>query len=372
MKKIGKLLIILIGSIPLICNAQVEKEVNYKWYTLIEDNVHYESEADQICEYFDKSNYITSDWKYSIQKPEEKEYRTIKKEIQEIHIGREYFNTIEVREFLVNKDTIEVYELEILDKDNNPIEKNLANYSVGGIFDIIDGDKTSSGIMNHSSYLTFTFPELHSIKDIKIVMTYKDDEIDVRGISFNVLLDREVFLNAFSNIGMDVKTSCKDGICTQEMVVEDDFYNEDRIIPTYAYKYQDKSYKCYDLKKLYVPGYHKELEGYIKDEENFIEITKETKVETDINTKEETKPEVIDNKQEEIITNNKEENTDLKNEEIKDNIEDTLLKKPVAIVTKEETEETESITPYVICLVVLVIISILAYIIKKVVKSRTK
>ena len=39
MKKLIIGTIIFMGLFPLICDAQIEKEVAYKWYTLIEDKI---------------------------------------------------------------------------------------------------------------------------------------------------------------------------------------------------------------------------------------------------------------------------------------------------------------------------------------------
>ena len=75
MKKIFKILILVIGLIPLLVNAE-EKEVQYKWYKEVEENIRYENNAENICEYFDKNTFITTDWYYSTSKPKEEKFRT--------------------------------------------------------------------------------------------------------------------------------------------------------------------------------------------------------------------------------------------------------------------------------------------------------
>ena len=79
------------GLFPLICDAQIEKEVAYKWYTLIEDNIHYESNVEHNCEYFDKTNIINKDWIYTLKKPLEKDGIKIEIEEKILDIDKEHF-----------------------------------------------------------------------------------------------------------------------------------------------------------------------------------------------------------------------------------------------------------------------------------------
>lgn len=368
MKKLKIFFIVLIGMFPLICNASVEKEVNYKWYTLVEDNVHYESEIEGICEYFDKDDFKYGDWITSLTKPELKDYRVIKEEVDYINIRRDYFNVLKISGFETNGLNLNIIEMGFFDKNDKYLDNTLTNYIVGGIDNIIDNDLNTFISVNPFTEFVYSFENLVSVRDLKLVIKYKDD-VNLNGIDFSVFLNNDIHLNAFSVSETLDETVCRDGFCVKEVVIRDDFYNEDIVLREKVYKYQDKLYKCYDLKKLYVPGYHSNLEGYIKDENDYVEIVREIKVETEILNDKKQEDEIKDTVEEDNSFDN--EDDALLDEDVEDIVDDIILSKPIAMVTKEDDVNRESVFPYVLLLIALFMISVLFFVARKVVKSRT-
>lgn len=367
MKKLKKFLIVLFGLFPLICSADVEKEVRYRWYTLIEDNVRYESSVEDICEYYDKDKVIYSDWIFSLDKPLEKDNRVIKEKIEEIHIRRDNFNIIRLTSFENGYEDFPILEMNFYDKNNNLLANKLTNYFAGGdISHLTDNNLNTSVMVNPSSSFTYYFDDLIDIRDFKIIVKYREEEAtnNFRTIGFSIALDEYIFINNFSYDNEIVDTVCEDGVCVKEISIKEEFFNDDIIFKGKGYIYQDKLFKCYDLKKLYVPGYYNDLEGFIKDDNDFIEIVKEVKVETIPSNDLSDDNYESDNSVDDFINNNEIVN-------VEEKIEDFSLDKPLAMVI-EDNKKSKSVFPYVIMIIVLFIFSILAFVIKKVIISRTK
>ena len=156
MKKIFKILILVIGLIPLLVNAE-EKEVQYKWYKEVEENIRYENNAENICEYFDKNTFITTDWYYSTSKPKEEKFRTIEEVNMEVDISRYYSKYLEFKYFPMNG--VKIYELEFFDKENNKIEYEIKQ-------NIINNQNTN--VLNDEKKEDFISLETRDILEIEL------------------------------------------------------------------------------------------------------------------------------------------------------------------------------------------------------------
>ena len=74
MKLIKRLLFTVIIFTLLICSLDAKEETKYKYYKIEEENVHFEKEPENICEYFEIIDYDTfyySDSYYSVSLPED-------------------------------------------------------------------------------------------------------------------------------------------------------------------------------------------------------------------------------------------------------------------------------------------------------------
>lgn len=358
MKKLIKALIVLFGIFPLIINAQSEDEMKWRWYTFKESNIHYESEVENICGYlenYDKNQFIYSNWYYDLKKPDEKEYREIKEIEESLILDRQIFNILDFTKIDTEKQSLEIYELEFLDDLNNIIPVNItSNYiNTEDIEKLQDKDLTKS--IKVSSYSTFKveFSSAIDISKIFINITYDKDET-FRGFEFTTLLNQDLESGYYKSYDTNIENNCKNEKCIMKIKVKESNINvEDIIVKTKLYKYRDKLYKCYTNEKVYVPGYYNELEGFIKDEENYEIIKTET---------------ILEEKQDDYIfkipVNSKLENEETENKELEENNQ-------LAVVSKEETEKSSDITLYIVLLILLISLTIIITIAKFVKKRRT-
>lgn len=365
MKKLKKILIILFGLFPIIVSAQ-ENETKWRWYTFIETNIHYESEVENICEYFenyDKNTYIYTDWKHSLDKPEEKEYREIIKSQYSLGINRNITNILKIKTFENDNRILKIHELAILDENNNKVDIDVIGtfFSKQEIEKILD-DNLDTFIEVYSIYdFSINFSSPIDIKNITIELIYTYDETFV-GLEFDSYLNEQTMTNSFASYSTDVNKKCEDGKCTMKINIrETDMNNEDVEINLNLYKYRDKLYKCFTKEKLYVPGFYSNLEGFIKDEENY-EITK-TEIKELENPKYNNifKTPVNSKLEAEEQNNDDDPNTTISEDE------------PLAIITKKDNKKNSSNDKYlyIILLILLICLAVLVTFTKFVKKSRT-
>lgn len=278
MKKILKALLILIGFLPMICNAQSE-EVKWKWYKEVESEVHYEKDAKNICEYFDENNYILGDYQYSLNEPEKIEGREIIKEDTIIPFDTRITNRLFINNFHIQNSNIKIYEIEIFDINNKKLNYNIEinNLVSGEANNINDGSYETFIEVELNSYIELVFKESAILKGIKIVVTFEKNENDFEGITFSNYLNEILPTKSFQPYQTTNTINCEENICKLITITpSDDNYYEKINIKTPIYKYKDKYYKCFTNKKIYVPGYYKELIGFTKDENDFIKAEKES------------------------------------------------------------------------------------------------
>ncbi len=375
MKKIFKILILVIGLIPLLVNAE-EKEVQYKWYKEVEENIRYENNAENICEYFDKNTFITTDWYYSTSKPKEEKFRTIEEVNMEVDISRYYSKYLEFKYFPMNG--VKIYELEFFDKENNKIEYEIKQNIINNQnTNVLNDEKKEDFIsLETRDILEIELKDITNIIDTKI-QVYHEENSDFKDMHFFTYVLPGLMNNAFAEYEEEIKTECEDKFCITEIIIrEEKCLTEPIKLNTVGYRYKDNLYKCFDKKKEYAPGYHRDLsnENYFKDENDYI-IIEEVEY---------TCPTVEVPNCKNYATLEEISNSDLKKEEINNLpiteeitniIEKPLkeLKTPIAMVTKEKSSST--IPEYLIFITIFTIMSILLTIIiiaKKLKKCRLK
>lgn len=401
MKKV-LLFITLLLFIPIINAEEKESEVEYKWYKLVEKDIRYESDVENSCEYFDKSNFLYTDYKYSMDKPDDKEGRIIEEFNPNINFHRQFFNKIKINGFFVNyNETVNIIDLNFTTNENENIPFKINN-SYKKIAD--QNDETYMSLKNIEE-INIDFPNTVDASNFKITIRYINLNKEFLGMRFQLMLTNEISLNAFYSYNEFMENTCEGNICTLKIKINmEKMYNEDIDIKTILYKYKDTLYKCYSLERIYAPGYYKDLEEYIKDEEKFKIIIKE-KVEiknqpdetnniedkTDDNNQPDESSNIEDNNQSEIpkeefsyqpIENTKSfetnYNLNLPEEIVEIKKNNTLIETPKSTVayndvkTKETTKESSDKYYFLLSLIILILILGSHFIIKNIKKSRTK
>lgn len=359
MKKLLKIIILVIGFLPLLVSAE-EKEVNYKWYKIIEDNIKYISDAENICEYFDKTMYITSDWYYETVKPKEESYRIIENINIDLDISRLHTKSLEIRYFPITD--VKIFELEFINSNNEIIDYQSQER--------INGQNTNK--LNDKNFEEFYLTKYDDIIKIELneiinmeettIKIYHEKNEDFKELNIYTYATNDFVNNAFGEYEELIETNCIENKCVTEIKLKENSYLKDPLkITTNGYRYKDKYYKCFDKVLSYAPGYHENLEneGYIKDENTFIEIPKEK---TQIKN---------------ICESDIKENTNLDTitDDITNQVNNSVstLKKPISMVSKETTKkETSSFLIFITTFSILSILLTIFIITKKIRKCRLK
>lgn len=350
MKKKLKIMILLISLIPIIIVKAEEKEVAYKWYKEIEKDITYRSEVENICEYFDENTYITTEWQYTSIEPEAKKYREIEETKIKINIPTTHSKYLEFKYFPMYG--VKIYELEFLNTKNEKIDYKILQEKITNQETKILNDEKHDKYINlvTKDILEIELEEVTDIFNTKIRIHHEKNE-EFTYMHFFAYIIQGFLNNAYSDYEEEVQTECNDDQkCITEITIKKEkCLTEPFEIETKGYRYRDKLYKCYKKTKEYVPGYHEDLtnEKYLKDENDFIikESIKECPLIEEIEKECLITGETAYNNTNriELEENLKEDNepiTEEKVEQIQKPIEKT--KTPIAMVTKEKTNNKSS------------------------------
>ena len=283
MKKIIKILFVFTFMIASkeILNAE---EVKYKWFKYIDNNIHYEYNPEETCQNFEKidyDNFIYGEYKYSLIKPEEKEGRVITKEVHNLDIDRHAINIMEIKKFDSAKN-LYLTEFEIFDKDGNKVDYTIDHfYFEDGLGSMInDGDYTNNVGVGKFSVLYLKFDKPLNILEASYTLTYLDNMNTFNGLDIYFYIDRDLRVEVFDTYSELVTTNCYGGVCKSTVRPYEGRINYSGInVNSNIYKYKDRKYKCFTTKKEYLPGYFTDVQGYIKDEDDFIKLETTTKEE---------------------------------------------------------------------------------------------
>lgn len=322
MKKIAKILFVFA---LMIANKEIlnAEEVRYKFFKNVDDSVHYEYNPEETCNSFegvDYDDFIYGDYQYSLIKPEEKEGRIITKEVHNLELDRHAINIMQVKKFNMTGDLL-LTEFEVLDKDGNTVNYTIDHFyfqdGVGST--IADGEYSTNVNVGMFSVLWLKFSNPLDILNASYKLTYLDNGITFQGLDLWFYIDRDLMVEVFDIYNEIIDTSCSNGICTSTIKPHEGriSYNEININSN-VYKYKDRKYKCYTSKREYLPGYYSEVQGYTKDENDFIKVEDITKEELE---------EVINNSNKEIsILSNKVNSLLSINSELTSKLDDVLTK----------------------------------------------
>lgn len=289
MKKLSKLFFVLIGLFPIILNASTTREeVTYRFYEELEDNVHYEYNPENICknELVDYNDFIYSDYIITNEKPEEKENRIIESYDGTLHISTDYINYVIIYNFknILGKSS-DIRKLELYDENDQILNyviydyRDFGPYPHNGVYtneypgSLKDDDISKSVITNYNSNIKLKLDRLVDLKGVKFKITYKKGDDGFEGINYYGEIDNYFQTMVYSMYSVKSEICDENNICVMTITAKDYPGFEPINISSKLYKYKDAMYKCYSLRRNYVPGYYTNLNGFTKDEEKYkIEI----------------------------------------------------------------------------------------------------
>lgn len=276
MKKIIKILFVFVF---MIANKEIlnAEEVKYRWFKITEEDIHYEYDPEEMCKSFEKvdyDNFVYGEYRYSLIKPEEKDGRVITKEVHNLDINRHEINIMQIKKFDMKKELL-LTEFEIFDKNGNKINYNIDHfYFENGVGSTIkDEDYSNNIVANIFSVLWLKFDKPLNILDATFKLTYLDNGNTFNGLDIYFYIDKDLRVEVFDAYSEIVTTSCSEGVCESTIKANEGRVNNLEIdINSNVYKYKDKKYKCYTVGKEYLPGYFDLVQGYTKDESDFIKV----------------------------------------------------------------------------------------------------
>ena len=341
-------------------NIIIEMEERYKWYKITEEVTYTNLENEHNCEYFDKNDYILSDWIISYDTPKHNEYRTIK--YKEINQNRDVNLIGTLHIFDISSDKIiNITEISI-SKNSKNIQYTLTDktdFKIKEFNKLNDNDLEEIAIdfENHDK-VSLTFENLISIDDMSIKISYKNENIKIDKIGIATSHDIYNYIT-YQNIYNDIfDVQCNETICELIINIRDINFQQFPELPIIVYEYQDKLFKCTNIRKEYLNGYYVDVNDYIKDE-NSQTIFYRYKV-REINT-----------------LNNSKELVYKKEDNISENLNnETIISNPPSTYSPLVENDNKGNNNYIYIisfLIILSIISIIIFIIKKYVnKNRTK
>lgn len=348
---------------PLGENLVIEEEERYKWYKIIEESEYTNLENEPNCEYFDKNDFILSDWIISYSTPEYKEYRTIKTlEIDQVK-NPNLIGTMHI--FDINSDKIiNITEVTITQNlENIPyILTDKTDFNVKEFDKLNDNDVEEIAIdfENHDK-ISLTLNNLTLNQNMFIKISYINENNNIEKIGFATSHDNYNYLT-FQNIYSDKFTiNCDKKICELTINLEELDYETLFELPITVYQYQDQLFKCINKSKEYLNGYYTNIEDYIKDEN-----TKKTYYRYKINYS------TTLNNSNELVYNKSEKLLNTQNIEKKDTFE--VASKLTENIIKNEKKDQNANINLAFYIIILLVVTITVYIIiKKIVnKNRAK
>ena len=341
-------------------NLIIEEEVRYKWYKINEESSYEKLENEHNCEYFDKNDFIYSDWITSYDTPEYKEYRTIKSlELNQIRdlelIGTIHFFNIE------SDKVINITEVEILQNTKKIPYKitDKTDFNIKKFDNLNDGDVENIAVdFENYDKISMTFDNLILNNNLILKITFKNDDITIKKIGLATGHDMYNYLT-IQNIYEDIFTmSCNDTTCDLNIKMSNLNYNTFPEMPIIIYQYQDKLYKCKNTTTEYIDGYYTNIDNYIKDESTektfYRYKTKEHNILNEVN-------DIVYEKR--TNTTTREDTKDINNSPIAYEIEN-----------KNKQDDTKVNYDYLYYFIIIIVILFITYlIIKKIVnKNRSK
>ncbi len=271
MKKIFLLLLLLpvlvkasswTSTLPNETITILKQESRYKWYKLVEKDVSYKKESECICEYLDKTDYIYDN-----------EEKTLMNEFNDYYsydVAEELsFGINEFKYIVLSNVGLDFLLKELAVKRNGlPLKYkiiNLDDYMQNSCV-LVDGYGYKGVNLKTNDKLILEFDNVYNTNVLINIYTQNIinvKELDIK-IEFMTELNYPTLSNEFHLTGYYCPSS---EYCIYDIIPNNTWKSNSSFTKTTTY-YKEKLYKCYDLEKEYLEGYHTKKSGYIKDKNN--------------------------------------------------------------------------------------------------------
>ncbi len=235
-------------------------EKRYKWYKNEESNIEYLKRTDILNKNVDYNDYIFSEYiDLGMWIIDENEDIFMEVEQKTLYLNENDITDIYI--YNIKGSSLKMSEIEAgcINEQNN--EKNISAFE--NISHLINGNINDYQIIPENVNINIKVSNSCDIYDYKLDFQFisEDDES-----SFELVFDNKDRITIYKEIiELD---KCEEG-CLYNYVLNKNYdYNIEYIVDTY--KYKQKLYRTYDIERVYADDYHTYMEGYIKDEDNYI------------------------------------------------------------------------------------------------------
>lgn len=233
----------------------IQSETRYKWYKEDIIDIEYLKKEDIYNKLVDYNDFKTYESEELLDEPIKFNDRVIKREYKDYKFEKNTINYI----VLTNNNKSDVVGIsEIVVFDNKKAIK--LNVSVDKKYsDLLDNNKDKSHILNYKESIYINLNEECEADDVRIFIYYNSSVYNNKlSISYNAHKDYPLYVREAS------LSYCS--LCELYNMGIKDMNETNRVYKLNVYKYIDKYYKTYKIKKEYKEEYYSKLDGYKKDE----------------------------------------------------------------------------------------------------------
>lgn len=234
----------------------IESEDRYKWYKEEILDIEYLKKEDIYNKQVDYDDYKTYESEELLIEPIKLNDRTIIKEYKDYKFESDNINYV----VLTNNNSNSIIGItEVIIYDNKGGTK--IDYSVLSEYSYLyDNDKNKHYPLQEGKSIYINLNKEYNADDVRIFLYYYSSSSNNKlSISYNTFKDYPLYTR-------DASLFKCDPYCELTNIGIKDMIETSRTYKLNVYKYIDKLYKTYSIKKIYADDYYSNLEGYIKDE----------------------------------------------------------------------------------------------------------
>jgi len=243
-------------------DSLIESEVRYKWYKEEIIDIEYLKRTEFNDKSYDLNDYVFTDEITSYEEIKESEDIIVNIELEDKNFTEDDINYILISNFNIAGE-LYFSEIEITDKTtkeklNYEILENTNNIDLNSLKDSF---RDSYIKIEDDYFISLKLDKTYNVNDLDVQLYYKSNGNGAKSFINSFVYNKNIRL-FYRKIDLSICNGCGQGLNYLKI------YNStlNHTIP--IYKYKEKLYKTFNVKRIYEEDYYNELDGYIKDENN--------------------------------------------------------------------------------------------------------
>lgn len=238
----------------------IESEVRYKWYKEDIVDVEYLKRSEFGNKQYDINDFIYGEESsLSMDKIDENEDIVVSSTIVEHTFSENDINYVIFDNFKIYGE-LYFSEIEIFDvSSNKDVDFEIYETNLNDVSILNDNSTLEYVKISNDFRIVIKLDKTYNVGSLKIEIKYKSSGNGEKRFFHYYSYSEEIDL-FYRSINLSICNGCSQAI--SYLII----YNSTLTHNANMYSYKDKLYKTYNINKLYEGGYHKQLDGYIKDE----------------------------------------------------------------------------------------------------------